>query len=194
MQHDFMTNLTPSVRDVALVAALSLALTACASAPEPARPVPVPVARAPWQAATLAASQVPAVYATVWRQAQNRTRCALLAPAQLDPAVAREATPRPATFSGGWAVAYDFPELRSAFGVAGSGSSAWDGGIYDAWPNKRVYADSSRVGYGLEGGTGPNWLAYLRIPGQDCLYNVWSRRGQAHLEGLLDQLRFVVVP
>ena len=28
------------------------------------------------------------------------------------------------------------------------------------------YASCSRVGYGPEGGTGPNWLAYVRIPGQ----------------------------
>jgi len=49
------------------------------------------------------------------------------------------------------------------------------------------------VGYGREGGTGPNWLAYVRIPGQDCLYNVWSRRGQAHLEELLAELRFVAI-
>jgi hypothetical protein len=58
---------------------------------------------------------------------------------------------------------------------------------------KRVFADGSRVGYGPEGGTGPNWLAYVRIPGQDCLYNVWSRQGRAQLEQLLAQLRFVAI-
>ena len=101
--------------------------------------------------------------------------------------------PRSATFSGGWAVAYDLPGERSAFGIAGTGSDAWADNVYDAWPEKRVLEDGSRVGYGPEGGTGPNWLAYLRIPGQQCLYNVWSRRGKAHLEELLGQLRFVVV-
>jgi hypothetical protein len=68
---------------------------------------------------------------------------------------------------------------------------AWAGGVYDEWPHRLVYADNSRVGYGLEGGTGPNWLAYVRIPGQACLYNVWSRRGREHLESLLANLRLV---
>jgi hypothetical protein len=185
---------TRAFRDITVIA-LATALAACtpAAEPLPAGPTPTALGQAPWRAARLDASQVPAVYTSVWRQAANRNRCALLAPVQLDPAVAADVTPRPATFSGGWAVAYDLPDVRSAFGVAGSGSSAWEDGIYDAWPHKRVYADSSRVGYGLEGGAGPNWLAYVRIPGQDCLYNVWSRRGRTHLEELLDQLRFVSV-
>lgn len=59
--------------------------------------------------------------------------------------------------------------------AAGTGASAWTGDMYDAWPVKREFADGSRVGYGPEGGTGPTWLAYVRIPGQDCLCNVWSR-------------------
>jgi hypothetical protein len=90
-------------------------------------------------------------------------------------------------------VAYDQPRLRSAFGVAGTGSRATDPS-YDAWPHRRAWADGSTAGYGPEGGTGPNQLAYLRIQGQDCLYNVWSRLGQAHLEQLLESLRFVDVP
>jgi hypothetical protein len=90
-------------------------------------------------------------------------------------------------------VAYDLPTERSAFGVAGTGTSAWSGDVYDAWPVHRTFADGSRAGYGPEGGTGPNWLAYVRIPGQDCLYTVWSRLGRAHLEQLLGELRFVDV-
>jgi hypothetical protein len=101
------------------------------------------------------------------------------------------ATPRAATFSGGWAVAYDLPAIRSAFGVAGTGATI-EGHIYDQWPNRIEWADGSFAEYGLEGGTGPNHLAYLRIAGQRCLYNVWSRLGQEHLEFLLEQLRFVV--
>ena len=133
------------------------------------------------------------MYVAEWRAAANRQKCALLAPARLSPDVAAEARPRAATFSGGWGVAYDLPSERSAFGVAGTGASAWSGDVYDQWPEHSEFADGSRVGYGPEGGTGPNWLAYVRIPGQDCLYNVWSRRGQAHLEQLLGELRFVAV-
>jgi len=136
---------------------------------------------------------VPAVYVTAWRAAANRQHCALLAPARLPSDVTGEARPRAATFSGGWGVAYDLPSERSAFGVAGTGASGWSGDVYDQWPERRTYADGSRVGYGPEGGTGPNWLAYVRIPGQDCLYNVWSRQGQAQLERLLAELRFVAV-
>lgn len=155
---------------------------------DPTLPVP-----APWSGPALARSDVPDIYLTVWRRAENRGRCALLAPARLDPGLQERATPRAATFSGGWAVAYDLPGERSAFGVAGTGSDAWADDVYDEWPEKRLLEDGSRVGYGPEGGTGPNWLAYLHIAGQQCLYNVWSRRGKAHLEELLGQLRFVAV-
>ena len=155
---------------------------------DPTLPIP-----APWSGPALAPSDVPDIYLTVWRSAENRGRCALLASARLDPGLESRATPRAATFSGGWAVAYDLPGERSAFGLAGTGSDAWAGDVYDEWPEKRLLEDGSRVGYGPEGGTGPNWLAYLRIPGQQCLYNVWSRRGRAHLEELLGQLRFVAV-
>lgn len=164
-------------------------LAACAGAP--AGGTASPAQASPWSEPPLNPGAVPGIYADVWRVAENASRCALLAPERLDPVLQETARPRAATFSGGWAVAYDLPETRSAFGVAGTGASAWSDDVYDAWPNRRVFADSSRVGYGLEGGTGTNWLAYVRIPGQDCLYNVWSRRGQKHLEELLGQLRFV---
>lgn len=102
----------------------------------------------------------------------------------------REAEPRVAHFAGGWGVAYDLPELRSAFGVAGAGVDPGPD-TYDEWPHQREWSDGSRAGYGPEGGQGPNQLAYLRVRGQSCLYNVWSRLGRTHLEALLDDLRFV---
>lgn len=163
-------------------------------APAPAPPVspaPPALATAPWAGGRLSAGEVPAVFAAEWRKAPNRATCALVAPSSLGEGAG--ATARAATFSGGWAVAYDRPGLRSAFGVAGTGSRAADP-AYDDWPHRRAWADGGTAGYGPEGGTGPNQLAYLRIPGQDCLYNVWSRLGRAHLEHLLDHLRFVAVP
>ena len=178
-----------ALRHLGLVAlAATLACRPAASTPSPSSGTRAP---APWSEPALAGNAVPSAYLASWRAADNRRSCALLAPERLDPELARQARARAATFSGGWGVAYDLPELRSAFGVAGTGASAWEGDTYDAWPEKRVLADGSRVGYGPEGGTGPNWLAYVRIPGQGCLYNVWSRRGRAHLEELLGQLRFV---
>jgi hypothetical protein len=62
---------------------------------------------------------------------------------------------------------------------------------YSEWPHWLRWSDGSSAGYGPEGGTGPNQLAYLTIAGQQCLYNVWSRLGRTHLEQLLRTLRFV---
>ena len=179
----------------AFVFVLAASLGACARTPLP-EPAPDVDRRlpAPWSEPALAPQAVPAIYLEVWQRAANRARCALLAPARIDPALQQRATARAATFSGGWAVAYDLAETRSAFGIAGTGASAWAPDVYDRWPRKRDFADGSHVGYGPEDASAVNWLAYVRIPGQECLYNVWSRRGQAHLEELLGQLRFVSPP
>jgi hypothetical protein len=117
--------------------------------------------------------------------------CAPLAPSSFGEGAGAAA--RRANFGGGWGVAYDLPELRSAFGVAGTGARAADPS-YAEWPHARVWRDGSRAEYGPEGGSGPNQLAYLRVSGQGCLYNVWSRLGRGHLEHLLEHLRFVDVP
>ena len=180
-------------RSLLLAAALSLG---CAASPVPRPPQPDAgdasrLEPAPWSAPRLAPEAVPPIYLQVWRSAENRQRCALLAPEPNDSASGEGAAARAATFSGGWAIAYDQPSLRSAFGVAGTGVSAWESGIYDDWPYQITWADSSRAGYGQEVANDPNWLAYLRIPGQDCLYNVWSRLGRTHLEQWIGRLRFV---
>jgi hypothetical protein len=190
-----------NARVLALALALALVLTlvlpsGCARPPVTSDPMPAASAGpalepSPWSAPRLAAGAVPPIYLEVWLAAENRQRCALLAAERTEPAVGDGVSARAATFSGGWAVAYDLPTQRSAFGVAGTGASAWETGVYDDWPHRKTWADSSRVGYGPEDASGTNWLAYLRIPGQDCLYNVWSRRGRAHLEALVDRLRFV---
>ena len=157
-----------------------LLLTACATTPVAKRP--------PWRNEPLPRASVPQVYVTQWEKAENRTGCALIAPRTLG--IGEGATPRAANFSGGWAVAYDLPNLRSAFGVAGAGVHAGDPS-YDKWPYVQQWDDGSKAEYGPEGGTGPNELAYVRIQGQQCLYNVWSRLGRAHLELLLRELRLV---
>ncbi len=145
--------------------------------------------RAPWREAPLARTSVPQVYFTEWQKAENRTTCALVAPRSVGEA-GRDAKPRAARFSGGWAVAYDLPNLRSAFGIAGAGVKAGEPS-YSKWPYVQHWDDGSHAEYGPEGGEGPNQLAYLRIEGQDCLYNVWSRLGKEHLELLLREMRRV---
>lgn len=168
-----------------------LLVTACATAPTAPPPPSGPFSSTPpWSAAPLARAEVPAAYVQQWQKAENRTTCLLIAPRSVGDEGA-SAKPRAATFSGGWAVAYDLPDLRSAFGVAGTGATVDFEGGYDQWPHGHEWADGSGVSYGPEGGTGPNQLAYLQIKGQQCLYNVWSRLGTEHLEELLRELRYV---
>lgn len=166
-----------------LLSALLLAACATTTADKAA------ASRAPWREAPLARTAIPGVYVTEWQKAENRTTCALIAPRSVG-AAGNAATPRAARFSGGWAVAYDLPNLRSAFGVAGAGVKAGEPS-YSKWPYVQQWDDGSRAEYGPEGGEGPNQLAYLRIEGQDCLYNVWSRLGKEHLELLLAEMRRV---
>lgn len=165
---------------------IAVLISACATSqsPNPAANGPRP---APWSGPRLTHTAVPAVYHNEWSRAENRNACALIAFANTG--IGSGATARAATFSGGWAVAYDQPGLRSAFGIAGAGSKASDQ-TYE-WPQRIEWSDGSSATYGPEGGTGPNELAYLRIAGQGCLYNVWSRLGRAHLEQLLENIRLV---
>ena len=182
-------------RPLRLLVALSWAAAACArpaaqpGSTSPNGAAPQDAAPAPWLGAPLPVGSVSPVYHEQWERAANRAHCALIAFAEPG-AAGQGAAPRAATFSGGWGVAYDLPSLRSAFGVAGAGVSASEP-AYDEWPYRLRWADGSTAGYGPEGGTGPNLLAYLRITGQGCLYNVWSRLGREHLEHLLTSLRFV---
>ena len=61
------------------------------------------------------------------------------------------------------------------------------------FPTTITWAEGSSISYGLEGGTGPGYLAYLKVSGQSCLYNIWSKRGKVHLEHLISSLRQVKV-
>jgi hypothetical protein len=167
-----------------LLAALGSACSSAATSADTAHPAPNP---APWSHRALTRAEVPAAYFATWNAAANKSTCALIAFANTS--LVSGATARTASFSGGWGVAYDRADQRSAFGIAGTGSAASDT-TYE-WPSNIGWADGSRASYGPEGGTGPNQLAYLRIRGQDCLYNVWSRVSREHLEKLLESIRFV---
>ncbi|MBB6190907.1 hypothetical protein FHS51_001127 [Sphingobium wenxiniae] len=142
-----------------------------------------------------------------WAKAENRQDCAPLA---LAASGEPEGAPRAAAFGGGWGVAFDLPELRSAYGFAGTGLLPDDDAdaavqrdrLYRQWPYFRDLAQfpaPSFAGYGQEGaepypagnpeGAGLQSLAYVRIAGQRCTYNVWSRISRAHLEWMLGTLR-----
>ena len=141
-----------------------------------------------------------------WAKAPNRAQCA---PLGVTAAIADGGKPRAAYFGGGWGVAFDRPGLRSAFGVAGTGVN--DAGKWPhaertrrlslQWPLvKQLQFGRARAvaGYGLLGGKpfpsenleGANEesIAYVYVEGQNCLYNVWSNLGRAHLETLLNSL------
>ena len=145
---------------------------------------------APWSHSRLSSSEVPPVLIEQWLIAENKDSCAPVAPKSL--LDWEKSTVRSAYFGGGWAIAFDTAETRSAFGIAGAGVDA-SGPIYDNWPVKKTWPDGSHIGYGPEGGSGPKELAYLQIAGQGCLYNVWTHLGRDHLEELVMQLRMVDV-
>lgn len=146
----------------------------------------------PWAAKPVKASQVPEVFYSQWYKAENQNKCAILVltAANKEPT----AKPRKANFSGGWAVAYDKPNARSAFGIAGTGSLALSQNDAAVFPDTIRWSDGSAASYGLEGGTGPGYLAYVTVAGQGCLYNVWSKQGKKHLESLLLSMRFADKP
>lgn len=160
----------------------------------------------PWLEMPVPQSQSPRVLMVAWEKAKNRSDCSPMVPESLGEG--EGGTPRRANFSGGWAVAYDKPGLpgrfrsgepckdcgRGVFGIAGTATEIAGPDELDksnALPLERRWSDGSRADYGLEGGTGSNYLANLFVKGERCVYNVWSFLGQAHLEYLLDHLRFV---
>lgn len=141
-----------------------------------------------------------------WRLSKSPRLCGPLAFKQTGDQSARL---RRAEFSGGWGVAYDTPEMRSAYGLAGPGLIGTDrlsparqrARLARQWPLFREldqFPRPSFAGYGVEGasaypkdnpdGRRLNSVAYVRVRGQTCTYNVWSRLGRAHLEFLLENL------
>lgn len=144
-----------------------------------------------------------------WAKADNRDRCA---PVAFSDDAGGGGTARRANFAGGWAVAFDLPDLRSAYGVAGPGLIAADDArpmaqrerLAEQWPYFRDLSQLPQpafAGYGLVGAEpyprgeadvrGPQSLAYVRIGGERCTYNVWSRLGRTHLESLIANLRML---
>jgi hypothetical protein len=177
--------------------------------PSPASTAPLPEKRPPSTETSHAGPHDTALIRREWRKADNREQCAPLAFASLG---GTAATARRANFGGGWGVAYDLADQRSAFGLAGSGLLDEDAEpiaeqrarLARQWPLFRDLDHlpaPSFAGYGLEGaepygsedpdGAGRNSLAYLRIGGQTCTYNVWSRLGRKHLEHLLEHLTVI---
>ncbi|MEJ6009711.1 hypothetical protein [Novosphingobium aquae] len=183
---------------------------AASTAPQPSAPPSGPPADhiGPEPSATPTVPDPAAVALTLheWRLSKAAKLCGPLTFKQTGDQSARV---RRADFSGGWGVAYDTPEIRSAYGVAGPGVLGTDSlgparqrvRLARQWPHLREldqFPHPSFAGYGVEGasaypkdnpeGRGLNSVAYVRVHGQTCTYNVWSRLGRTHLEFLLENL------
>lgn len=200
---------------------LALALTACGAEPEtdapgerqatasaPSGPVIPPPHLAPDDPPPPAPEPLAAALVRAeWAKSRDREDCGPLA---FTTDGGAPATARRADFSGGWGVAFDTPQARSAYGLAGPGVIAGDDAPPAAqaerlgrqWPHFTTLAGlpaPAFAGYGIEGaqdfpadnpdGRGLQAVAYVRVGGERCTYNVWSKLGRAHLEVLLDSLR-----
>lgn len=141
----------------------------------------------PTQAPTrLPAASVPRVLLDEWRKSENRANCA---PVWFDDVPANVRI-RARYFAGGWGVTVRNPQR---WGIAGAGVIAEPSDL-EKWKFHRETAVGIRAGYGLEGfDMGPDWLAYIHVPGQTCMYNLWSSVGKAQLEARIDHLRVVDV-
>ncbi len=148
---------------------------------------------APWSAAPHAAEEVPAIV-MAWASAENRTWCAPLAPTT-DAAISA----RVSDLDGGWLVEFDQAGMpgvatsgepcencgRGVFGIAGT-SMGVDEMLEQPTPS---YADGSATE--VTPGEDNVAAATIAVPGQGCVYQVWSFLGSEHLESVLDDLRFV---
>ena len=144
---------------------------------------------APW-VKNAASNQFNPVYSQQWRKADNRKNCALLVLPRNASAHLPNAKSRPAPFSGGWAIAYDTPKQRSAYGVANAGTTS-KRDLYEGWAYRKNYADGSYVTLGREGNNPQGkMLAYL-VLNNGCFYNIWSQLSSEHLQKIIGQLRYV---
>lgn len=146
---------------------------------------------APWTNLTIKDSQTEAIYRKEWAKSKSKSLCPILALPRTAGAHISGHRVRRADFSSGWGVAYDLPDMRSAYGVANTGTIK-SKDISFHWPYNMTYQDGSIAGYGHEGGNpSAQWLAYLVIPQNNCFYNVWSGVSKEHLEHVISDLRKV---
>ncbi len=159
-------------------------------------------ASAPWDTAPMTANAVADLYAVLWRKAENKAWCSVLAPDEPTPPAAERA----ADFGGGWGVAYDRTDGpgrnpdgsycancgRSAYGIAGVGIGADETQIRSKG-EVQEFADGSIVAYYPEGFDPASelMLADIALPSEGCVYQAWSMLGRDHLKGFVSRLRRV---
>ena len=144
-----------------------------------------------WRLTPITTSETDSAYKAEWKKSEIGRKCPLLVLPSTANSHLIDRNVRRANFSGGWGVAYDLPDVRSAYGVALSGISD-PVGKGSIWNDYHVYQDGTELTYGREGGD-PNgkWLAYLTLGDNYCFYNIWSTQGKSHLEQIISELRVV---
>ena len=160
---------------------------------------PAPVA--PWSAAHLAQPAAPRALLQAWHRSENHGWCAPLAPTTLG--AGEGARARSGAYAGGWSLEFDQRGAagmtaggdvcetcgRGTFGVAGTAMSA-DEAEDLVGGTATVLADGGRIDVQASS-EDPAAVATIVVPGQDCVYQVWSFLGRAHLDTLVASLRLV---
>jgi hypothetical protein len=156
---------------------------------------------APWGAEHLASQAAPRPLLQAWTRADNQGWCAPLAPATLG--AGEGARPRVGSAPGGWSLEFDRRGAagigangevcttcgRGAFGITGTAMSAEDAEDL-LGPGATVFADGGRIDVQANADE-PAAVATVVVPGQDCVYQVWSFLGREHLDELVAGLRLV---
>jgi hypothetical protein len=171
--------------------------------PAPPRAELAALPAAPWAAGRLESTSVPDALLTSWRDADNRSWCAPVAPAAIEGAIARAGS-----VYGGWSVEFDqagAPGVRAngaacprcgraAFGVVGTAMAPEDAVDPDAEVAPApTFNDGSRAEIAAAAARGEAASATIVVAGQGCVYQVWSFLGEEHLRGLVGSLRLVAV-
>ncbi len=152
----------------------------------------------PWRAEPISWERVSEAWLSAWRDAENAEACLPLAWSR---DAFEGARARRGEVDGGWVVELDVPGApgvrrsgracshcgRAAVGIAGTLMAPES--LQDAEGVERL-ADGSLLRVEVEDGVAS---ASLAVPGQDCVYQLWSFLGEAHLRSLLGTLRFVSV-
>ncbi len=156
---------------------------------------------APWGAEHLAAQAAPRPLLQAWTRAENQGWCAPLAPATLG--AGEGARARTGSAPGGWSLEFDRRGSagigangevcttcgRGAFGITGTAMNAEDAEDL-LGPGATVFADGGRIDVQANADE-PAAVATVVVPGQDCVYQVWSFLGREHLDELVSGLRLV---
>ena len=155
----------------------------------------------PWGADHLASQAAPRALLQAWNRAENQGWCAPLAPATLG--AGEGARARAGTAPGGWSLEFDRRGSagigangevcetcgRGAFGVTGTAMSPEDAEDL-LGPGATLFADGGRIDVQSNADEAAS-VATLLVPGQDCVYQVWSFLGREHLDELVAGLRLV---